>query len=131
VSPFAVQLLIQSSKEYGIDLNAKNNNGGTALHLAFIIGRTEIIQLLFQSSKEYGIDLNARDDLGQTVLHCACFGGSTATETVRLLMKNRQEFAIDIKDAQDNEGKTALDSIKEVLKWDPNFKNIVKKRFKN
>merc|ERR1712004_785487 len=35
------QLLIKSSKEFGIDLNAKNNSGWTALHLASNSGRTE------------------------------------------------------------------------------------------
>merc|ERR1712062_138510 len=96
------------SKEFGIDLNAKSNNGNTALHVACRDGQTETAQLIIQNSKEFGIDLNAKNNHGWTALHWACFYGRT--EIVQMILKNWKEFGIDIK-AQDNHGKTALDII--------------------
>merc|ERR1712004_184363 len=60
------QLLIQSSRDFGIDLNAKIEFGYTAWHEACRYGKTETVQLLIQSSKEFGIDLNAKNDYGRT-----------------------------------------------------------------
>ena len=54
------QLIIESSKDFGIELNAKDDIGSTALHWACYNGKTETAQLLIQSSKEFGIDLNAK-----------------------------------------------------------------------
>ena len=99
---------LKSSKDFGIDLNAKNNIGSTAWHLACRNGQTETAQLLIQSSKEFGIDLNAKDNNGSTALHLACINGKT--ETVQMILKNWKEFGIDIK-AQNNQGQTALDLI--------------------
>ena len=62
------QLLIQSSKEFGIDLNAKDNNGSTALHLACINGKTETVQMILKNWKEFGIDIKAQNNQGQTAL---------------------------------------------------------------
>merc|ERR1711860_272218 len=100
------QLLIKSSKDFGIDLNAKNIYERTAWHEACSNGQTETAQLLIKSSKEFGIDLNAKDDEGMTALHEACRYGQT--ETVQMILKNWKEFDIDIK-AQNNQGQTALD----------------------
>ena len=62
------QLLIQSSKEFGIDLNAKDNNGRTALHFACINGKTETVQMILKNWKEFGIDIKAQNNQGQTAL---------------------------------------------------------------
>merc|ERR1711860_3146 len=102
------QLMIQSSKEFGIDLNAKDNDGLTAWHLACSYGRTETAQLILKSSKEFGIDLNTKDNNGMTAWHEACSYGET--ETAQLLIQSSKECGIDIK-AQNNQGKTALDLI--------------------
>merc|ERR1711860_287547 len=40
------QLLIKSSKDFGIDLNVKDDEGSTALHFACSNGQTETAQLL-------------------------------------------------------------------------------------
>ena len=77
------QLIIQSSKEFGIDLNAKDNDGKTALHWA--CSKEAIVTALRDSGK---------------------------TETVQMILKNWKEFSIDIK-AQDNDVKTVLDLINE------------------
>merc|ERR1712004_506667 len=104
------QLLINSSKDFGIDLNAKDEDGITAWHLACFNGRTETAQLIIQSSKDFGINLNAKDNIGNTAFHWACNSGRT--ETVQMILKNWKEFGIDIK-AQNNYDETALDLINE------------------
>ena len=104
------QLIIRSSKDFGIDLNTKDDGGRTAWHEACYYGKTETAQLIIQSSNDFGIDLNAKDDSGWTGLHEACYYGKT--ETVQMILKNWKEFGIDIK-AQDDDGETALDLINE------------------
>merc|ERR1712062_35171 len=99
------QLLIKSSKDFGIDLNAKDNNENTALHWACNNGQTETAQLIIQSSKDFGIDLNAKDNIaGRTALHFACINGKT--ETAQLLIKSSKDFGIDL-NAKNVNGRTA------------------------
>merc|ERR1712029_1124764 len=62
------QLIIQNSKEFGIDLNTKNNRGETALHWACINGQTETAQFIIEHSKEFGIDIKAQNNQGKTAL---------------------------------------------------------------
>jgi len=122
------QLIIQSSKEFGIDLNAKDNIGRTAWHWACRIGRTETAQLLIKSSKDFGIDLNVKDDDGSTALHLVCNLGKT--ETVQMILKNWKEFGIDIK-AQNNDGETELDYVinhRKGAKWNQ-IKEMLKKEY--
>jgi len=104
-----VKLIIQNSKEFGIDLNAKSSSESTAWHLACYNGQIEIAQLIIQNSKAFGIDLNVKDNIGWTALHDACFYGKP--KTVQMILKNWKEFGINIK-AQNNDGKTALDLVK-------------------
>ena len=114
-----LKLILMSS----YDMNTREwTRGWTPLHLACFYGRTETVQWFIQCSKEHEIDLNARDDRGNTVLHLACY--SRHTKTVRLIMNNLKEFAIDMKDAQNNNGKTALDLI--IKKFKRNTKNYDK-----
>ena len=108
-----IQLIIKSSKDLSIDLNARDDFGRTALHLACIRGTTEVIQLMISSSTDFDIDVNARTKVGDTVLHYACW--FVRTEIVQFMIKNWKKFGIDIK-AQDNEGITPLDLTKERMK---------------
>merc|ERR1711860_102095 len=62
------QLLIKSSRGFGIDLNAKNNYGRTGLHWAWYYGKTETVQMILKNWKEFGIDIKAQDNQGQTAL---------------------------------------------------------------
>ena len=100
------QIIIQSSKDFGIDLNnAKNGLGWKALHMACGFGQTEIVQLIIQSSKDFGFDLNAKDNFGNTALHWACSTGKT--ETAQLICQSSKDFGIDL-NAKDKYGKTAF-----------------------
>ena len=69
-----VQTIIELSKEFGIDLNAKNNIGRTPFHEACLRGKTETVQIVIKNWKEFGIDKKALDNEGKTPLdlikHC-------------------------------------------------------------
>jgi len=119
------QLIIQSSKDFGIDLNSEDSIGKTAWHDACRFGQTETAQLIIHSSKDFGIDLNSEDSIGRTAWHDACIEGET--ETVQMILKNWKEFGIDIQ-ARDNEGKTALDLIN-LEKYNHQIKKILEKEY--
>ena len=53
--------------EAGADLNAKENDGWTALHLAACNGKLDCVKALIEA----GADLNAKDNDGWTALHLA------------------------------------------------------------
>merc|ERR1711953_1387331 len=62
------KLIIQNSKEFGIDLNAENSYGSTALHWACDKGQTETVQMMLKNWKEFGIDIRAHNNCGETAL---------------------------------------------------------------
>ena len=53
--------------EAGADLNAKENDGWTALHLAARNGKLDCVKALIEA----GADLNAQKNDGSTALHLA------------------------------------------------------------
>ena len=92
-----VNLMITSSKKYGIDLNYGNNL--TGFMRACYSGHVEIVKLMITSSKEFGIDINARDDKdkglyakGQTGFMWACNMGQT--NVVKLMINLSKEYDI-------------------------------------
>ena len=82
------QLIIQNSKEFGIDLNARTNHGNTALHLACFNGRPESVQMVLKNWKEFGIDIKAQNDYGETVLDTInrCWGEEF--QTTKKMLEN-------------------------------------------
>ena len=90
-----------------IDMNARDDHGRTALHVACWNGKTEVTKLLIElSTKNNGIDLKARDNNGRSVLHMACCNGTT--EIVKLLIElSTKDDGIDL-NARDIYGATAL-----------------------
>ena len=87
------QAIIQSG-----DVNERNEQGKTALHLAAYLNQTEVIQGLLQ---QVGLDLNPQDNDGDTPLHYACARGYL--EVVKQLV----EAGADI-NMQNNVGDTPL-----------------------
>jgi ankyrin repeat protein len=71
--------------EKGADINAKDNNGMTALMLASKNNRKEIVELVELLIKN-GADVNAKDIYGRTALMIASVNGHK--EIVELLIKN-------------------------------------------
>ena len=65
------------------DVNLKDNNGNTPLHLACLNNADiEIIKYLFEN----GSDLNSKDNNGNTPLHLACFYNADI-ETIKYLVE--------------------------------------------
>ena len=123
-----VKLMINSSKDLGIDLNARDDIGRTPFHFACksaFIERMETVELMIKSSKDFSIDLNAKD-IVKTPLHSACEDANLVV--VELMVKNWKEFCIDIK-AQNSGGYTPLDITNFRLK-NPWNKRLKLKRLK-
>ena len=69
----------------GVDVNAKQQNGFTPLHLAAFTDRMEVVELLIEN----GANVNAKDNVGGTSLHPAAAAGHK--ETVELLRSNTKQ----------------------------------------
>ena len=83
--------------EKGVDVNANNNYGETALITASRYGHIDLVKLLFEN----GADVHLKNKFGETALHSACFGGYI--NIVEILLKNGA-----IVNAKDNHNWTAL-----------------------
>ena len=59
-----VKLMVTSSKDFGIDLNASNVNGWTGLMFACQRGHTEIVKLMIENRTKYGINIQQENDSG-------------------------------------------------------------------
>ena len=93
-----VNLLINSSKKYGIDLNYCGSyyHSLTGFMHACFSGHVDIVKLMITSSEKFGIDLNARskdwEDKGQTGFMWACNMGRT--NVVKLMINLSQGYDI-------------------------------------
>lgn len=75
----------------GVDINAANEGGFTALHLASMSGNLEMVRLLLQN----GANINASERFGHTALHRVSMNQSQLYEIVRiarLLIENGANF---------------------------------------
>ena len=75
--PEVVELLLQK----GADINARANDGNTALKSAALEGNAEVVKLLL----EKGADINATTQHGNTALRTAAFEGNV--DVVKILME--------------------------------------------
>ena len=121
-----VKSMILSSRELGIDLNKKNENGYTAFRMAVLFGKTEIARLMIQSSKEFGIDLDAGDGRGQydhrrSLFHYAV---TREVEMVELMIRSSKEFDISL-NSRDNSGATPFQHACEFAKDKENVKLMI------
>lgn len=80
-----------------IDINARDKEGQTALHVLVTQDKPEAAQLLL----DYGADVNAADNVGVTPLHCAVYHKS------KLVMKVLLDAGADT-EAQDDKMKSPL-----------------------
>ena len=96
-----VQLLLERCNSEESGLNAKDEEGWTALMWACRNGHKDVVQLLLDHS-DPNIDLNTREDNGLTAFTIACYKGHK--DVVQLLMDHS---GIDL-NVRDNTGRTAL-----------------------
>jgi ankyrin repeat protein len=89
-----VKLLISQ----GVDINVKNNNGLTALHLVARGGRKDVVELLIDN----GADVNNKTNNGMTPLHQASRNG--LKEIVELLISRGADINV-----KNTRGQTPLD----------------------
>ena len=98
----------------GSDVNAKNMEGGTPLHIATILGHTELAELLIAESA----DVNAKTEEGETPLHFAAWLSQKGI--AELLIANGADV-----NAKHDDGITALDL---AIKYKrPKFADLLRK----
>ena len=98
-----VEMIVQKSTTFNIDLNAKTNIGQTAFHLVCKHDHLSLVEMVIQKSAEFEIDLNAITNHGLTAFHYACFG----TQKIMKLMIDKALFNLDLT-KKDNFGRTGF-----------------------
>ena len=94
--------MVKKYIEDGADVNAKNDDGNTALMMASYNGYIKVVRLLLKK----GADVNAKDNNHNTALIGASINGRT--ETVALLLENGADVNM-----KDDDGMTALSAASE------------------
>ncbi|OBT58317.1 hypothetical protein VE04_01787 [Pseudogymnoascus sp. 24MN13] len=87
-SEAVVRLLLQNM----VDIEAKTSNGQTALHLATLYGKGDLVQLLLEN----GANSEAKNGDGWTALHMAAT--TNQEDLVTLLLKNRADIKAESSD---------------------------------
>ena len=94
--------MVKKFIEDGADVNAKNNDGNTALMMASWNGHIEVVRFLLKN----GADVNAKNNDDNTALQTASMNGRT--EIVAMLLNNGADVNM-----KDEEGTTALSAASE------------------
>ena len=106
--------LIKQHLAAGTDVNAKNEQGRTPLHVAAWDSQASVLLI------EKGADVNAKDDDGNTPLHEAASDGNK--EIVELLIAKGADV-----NAMDDTRRSPLDSAQKLEFWHKDEINITKK----
>ena len=78
--------MLRALLESGVDMQARNAHGWTALHTAAYLNRVDALEVVLLFTAGSDKVLAALTDLGHTALHLACSRGNT--EVVRMLIKH-------------------------------------------
>ena len=100
-------------KQEGVNVNVKNKDGNTLLHLACLKGeRKDMVELLINLKDEAGnyvVDVNEKNKDGNTPLHLACMDGK-CKDIVELLINLKDEagnYVVDVNE-KNKDGNTPL-----------------------
>jgi ankyrin repeat protein len=91
---------VQKRLAEGTNINARDRNGRTPLHIAVRLEEKDVADLLISK----GADINARDALGKTPLHLAVFDQNQ--EMIALLLGKCANMNV-----RDNDGLTPLEAV--------------------
>ena len=86
-----VEMIINESIEFKIDLNTQTWTGKTAFHLACLNNKTKIVEILVEKQQIFGIDLTIKDVEGKTGLKIAqeCM----QTEIINIIKNGKRKFS--------------------------------------
>ena len=73
---------MKNSIEFDLDLNAKDNFGMTAFHLACWWGKARTVETLLLNSKQFNIDVESTTKLGKNGLQLALSEGKSGVVSV-------------------------------------------------
>ena len=85
----SIEFLIESRDKFGINLEARTNNGQTILHLACVKRDIEIVNLVYNALEEndYNIDFDTQNENHLTPFHYACMNSNTSDVAIHLLRR--------------------------------------------
>ena len=89
-----VQLLLDKSDQFGIDINTVDRNGWTLLHLAAHLGHEKVVKVLLEGSIQHDINVNALDFSYKTPFTIACKYGKLTV--AKLLIEESRTYGIDL-----------------------------------
>ena len=78
--------MLRALLESGVDMQARNAHGWTALHTAAYINRSDALKLLLLFTARSEVLATSKGKFGHTALHLACSRGNT--EVIGMLIKN-------------------------------------------
>ena len=87
------KFLMKKSIEFNIELNAKDEYGRTAFHLASSYGNTKIVKILIEHSKIFGLDLTLKDNDGRTGFQLA--KRKQQREVIKLIKRKMPSIAVE------------------------------------
>ena len=129
-----VEVLLEHSTAMNLDLNNKDVHGRTAFHYACYNRSVGVAKALLEA----GVDATLLDNDGRNALHSCCSGldnpeigpeeekgTKMIMETAKFLLESYKTLGLNIQ-LQDNQGKTALDLIKDKFEEDDYYSEFFK-----
>ena len=86
-------MIIQKSPEFNIELNAKDEDGQTAFHVASSYGNTKSLDIMIENSKIFGLDITLKDNNGRTRFQLA--KQKQQTEVIKLIKRKMPSIAVE------------------------------------
>ena len=102
-----VEYLLLNSEKHKIDLNARDNEGDSAILTAVWANREQIVGLFFDPRIANKIRYNRVNGVGRNILHMACLKQSSKPAIMRLLLNHSDQFTFSLR-GKDSYGSNPL-----------------------